>query len=79
MRQLRNEVCYAVACACDDCQEDVGSDFKILGFLHPLLGDARKELRERRKTHDESVFLVRETLEPLHQIPQQKPKRRKAA
>jgi hypothetical protein len=79
MKKLRNEVCYAVACACDECQEDVGSDFKILGFLHSSLREAGKELRERKETHDESVFLVRETIEPLHQIPKQKPKTRKAA
>lgn len=79
MKKLRNEVTYAVACACEGCRKESGRDFEIIGFLNPSLQKAKKDLKSCKNSHHESVFLVRETLEPVHQIPQQKSKKRKAA
>lgn len=79
MRKLRNEITYAVGCSCEECRKKSGRDFDIIGFLNPSLQEAKKDLKSFKNNHDESVFLVRETIEPMHQIPQRKPKTRKAA
>lgn len=80
MRKLRNEVTYAVACACDACRKASGLDFEIIGSqMHYSLKDAQEELKTFRTSQHFPTFLVRETLEPVHQIPQGKSKARKAA
>jgi hypothetical protein len=81
MKKLRNEVTYAIGCSCQGCRKASGRDFEVIGSqMHHSLKEAREELKTYRRTSQHSpTFLVRETLEPVHQIPQLKPKARKEA
>jgi hypothetical protein len=79
MKKLRNEVTYAVACACEKCRTKSGRDFEILGCLHTSLKEAKEDLkayRMHRISQHFPTFLVKETIAPL--ITQKKAKRKAA-
>jgi hypothetical protein len=70
MKKLRNEITYDVACACEKCRKASKRDFEIIGGqLRYSLKAARQELKTYRTDSHSPPFLVRETLEPVHQIP----------
>ncbi|MGP0594214.1 hypothetical protein ACTRXD_16975 [Nitrospira sp. T9] len=80
MKKLRNEVTYSVGCSCAKCRKASGRDFEIIGGqLHYSLKAAKEDLKTYRTDSHSPTFLVRETLEPVHQIPKKKAKTRKVA